>query len=260
MASTAARRVGPYEILSTLGEGGMGVVYRGRDDRLGRDVAIKMLPSSLCGAPELLARFEREARAVAALSHPNVLVVHEVGSDAGAPYLVTELLEGDTLRARLLEGPLPARKAIEWAVQMARGLAAAHERCIVHRDLKPENLFVTRDGVVKILDFGLAKSQCDTAAQLDATASETVIGTAGYMAPEQVRGHPADERSDLFSFGAILYEMLCGKRAFAGASAVERGYAILSQDPPGFEEQSIRVPVALERVLRRCLEKAPDER
>jgi serine/threonine protein kinase/Tol biopolymer transport system component len=255
-----AKRIGPYEILSTVGEGGMGVVYRGRDTRLGREVAIKVLPPSFRCDPERLARFEREARAVGALSHPNVLVIHEVGSDDGSPYLVTELLEGQTLRERLAAGPVPVRKALDWAVQIARGLAAAHEKCIVHRDLKPENLFLTGDGVVKLLDFGLAKNTCEPGGKADATASEAVVGTAGYMAPEQVRGRPADERSDIFSFGAILYELLSGQRAFGGDNAVERGHAILSKDPPEFAALGLAVPTALEKLVRRCLEKEPGQR
>jgi serine/threonine protein kinase len=206
-------RLGPYEIQSAIGAGGMGEVYRARDTRLGRDVAVKVLPSSLAADPDRLRRFEHEARAVAALDHPNILIVHDVGSHDGLPYMVTELLEGESLRQVLAGGPLPTRKAIDYAVQVARGLSAAHQKGIVHRDLKPENLFVTRAGLIKILDFGLAKSR-PVAAEVDAsidaatrpqtTGLGIAIGTAPYMSPEQVRGFALDERTDIFSFGAVL--------------------------------------------------------
>ena len=239
MTLSAGTRLGPYEILSPLGAGGMGEVYRARDTRLDRDVAIKVLPQSVAGDPAALARFEREAKAVAALSHPNILAIHDVGTPDGITYAVMELLEGESLRQRLQEGPLPQRKALEIAREIALGLAAAHEKGIVHRDLKPENLFVTSDGRVKILDFGLARqlslpSTDDTHSPTAAQATEpgTVLGTVGYMAPEQLRGHPADARSDIFSFGAVLYEMCSGRRPFKGDTAIETMNAILKEDPP----------------------------
>jgi len=211
MALTPGTRLGPYEIVAPLGAGGMGEVYRARDPRLGREVAIKVLPSSFCGDLDRLRRFEQEARAASALNHPSILAVFDIGTHDGAPYLVTELLEGATLRDRLAGGPLPARKAVDFAIQIAHGLAAAHEKGIVHRDLKPENIFICRDGRPKILDFGLAKlcvpEPGDANATLDVdhqTAIGTTLGTAGYMSPEQVRGEKSDQRSDVFSFGAVL--------------------------------------------------------
>src|SRR5262245_49761308 len=213
--------LGPYEILSPLGAGGMGEVYRARDSRLGRDVAVKVVPPAVAGNPTALERFEREARAVAALSHPNILTLHDFSHSNGTTYAVMELLEGETLRARLAAGALPLRKAVDIAAAVARGLAAAHDRHIAHRDLKPENIFITTDGSVKILDFGLAR-QVDGAG-VDATASPTravgtepgvVLGTVGYMSPEQVRGESGDQRSDVFALGAVLYEMVTGRRAF----------------------------------------------
>jgi len=245
----------------------MGEVYRARDSRLNRDVAVKILPATFARDPERLRRFQQEAQAVAALSHPNILAVHDFGEHEGSPYLVTECLEGETLRDRMRPGALPLRKANEYGEQVARGLAAAHEKGIVHRDLKPENIFVTRDGRVRILDFGLAKlTQPDGSVLSDAAtmASQTgpgvVMGTVGYMSPEQVKGHTADHRSDVFSFGTILYEMLSGKRAFHGDSSVETMSAILKQDPPELTETNRAVPPALERIVRHCLEKNPDER
>jgi hypothetical protein len=245
----------------------MGVVYRARDTRLGRDVAIKTLPASLAADADRLRRFEQEARAAGVLNHPNILAVFDVGSHEGAPYVVSELLEGDTLRDRLAGGALAMRKAVEYAVQIARGLAAAHEKGIVHRDLKPENVFVTRDGRVKILDFGLAKlaptglgPDSATREMPPGTGAGTVLGTVGYMSPEQVRGQPLDHRSDIFAFGAVLYEMLSGRRAFRGNSAVETLNAILKEDPPPLTETSRPVPPALERIVAHCLEKTPEER
>ncbi len=266
MTLTAGSRLGPYEILSPLGAGGMGEVYRARDAKLGRDVAIKVLPEKLAGDPSALERFEREAKAVAALSHPNILGIHDLGREAGASYAVMELLTGETLRQRLEEGPLPQRKALEYSLQIAAGLAAAHEKGIVHRDLKPENIFVTAEGRVKILDFGLAKvfspepdeTQSPTAAA--ATEPGTVMGTVGYMSPEQVRGKPADPRSDIFSFGCVLYEMLSGERAFRGDSAAETMAAIAQKDPAELAEPSGRFSTPVERILRHCLEKRPAER
>jgi len=258
-------RLDAYEIREPLGAGGMGEVYRARDTRLNRDVAVKVLSEHLTADPSALQRFEREAQAVAALSHPNILAIHDFGEAQGVLYAVSELLEGETLRARLAEGALPVRKAIDYGVQIARGIAAAHERGIVHRDLKPENIFLTQDGAVKILDFGLAKSVDPPTAlretQLAAdTTPGTVLGTVGYMSPEQVRGLPVDQRTDIFSFGAVLYEMVTGRRAFRGASHVETMNAILKEDPPEFATVNPALPTSLDRIVRRCLEKQPAER
>src|ERR1700737_1407848 len=213
MSLSAGSRLGPYEVLSPLGAGGMGEVYRARDRKLDRDVAIKVLPEFVAADPDRLARFEREAKAVAALSHPNILAIHDFGTHEGVSYAVTELLEGETLREKLDAGPIPQKQAVDYALQVAKGLSAAHEKGVIHRDLKPENLFVLKDGHLKILDFGLAKrveaiasgeeTSAPTASQL--TLPGTVMGTVGYMSPEQVRGSPVDHRSDIFSFGAILY-------------------------------------------------------
>ena len=266
MALTSGTKLGPYEIHSSIGAGGMGEVYRARDARLNRDVAIKILPSSFSSDPDRLKRFAQECRAAAALNHPNILSIFDIGDDPGAPYVVSELLEGETLRDRLRNGALNSRKAIEYARQIASGLAAAHDKGIVHRDLKPENLFITNDGRMKILDFGLAKltrpedTSGDAPTQQIATDAGTVMGTVGYMAPEQVRGNPADPRSDIFAFGAILYEMLSGKRAFHGDSPVDTMSAILKEDPPDLAETDRNVSPALERVVRHCLEKNPAER
>jgi serine/threonine protein kinase/Tol biopolymer transport system component len=268
MAVTAGSRLGPYEILAPLGAGGMGEVWRARDPRLGRDVAVKVLPASFSADPERLRRFQQEARAAGALNHPNITAVYDIGSHEGTTYVVSELLEGETLDTRLGEGPLSPRKAIEYALQIARGLAAAHEKGIVHRDLKPENLFITRDGRVKILDFGLARFNApdggESPSGLPATSAGTepgiVLGTLGYMSPEQVRGRPADPRSDIFSFGAVLYEMLSGKRAFPGTSAADTISAILREDPPEVSRSDRQIPDALERIIRHCLEKQPEER
>ncbi|HEY3191510.1 MAG TPA: protein kinase, partial [Solirubrobacterales bacterium] len=249
--------------------GGMGEVYRARDTRIGREVALKVLPASYSADPDRLRRFEQEARAAGALNHPNVLTLHDVGRHDGTPYIVSELLEGETLRAKLSRGPLGVAKALDYAVQIARGLAAAHDRGIVHRDLKPENVFVTRDERVKILDFGIAKliepARPDEAIDEAATATRgteagTVVGTAGYMSPEQVRGRPADHRSDLFSFGAILHEMLTGRRTFKGESRVETMNAVLNGEPSPIVEANPQVPPLLERIVRRCLEKSPENR
>ena len=259
-------RLGPYEIKAPIGAGGMGEVYRATDTRLGRDVALKLLPRVFASDPDRLLRFEREARAVAGLSHPNILALFDVGTHDGTSYAVTELLEGETLRARLAGGALPARKATDYAAPAARGLAAAHDKGIVHRDLKPENLFVTGDGRVKVLDFGLARQQeagaDDTRSPTLArpTDAGTVLGTVGYMSPEQVRGESVDTRSDIFSLGCVLYEMLAGKRAFLRDTAAETMTAILREDPPELAGAGARVSPALERVIRRCLEKKPGER
>jgi len=271
MSFTIGTRLGPYEITTPLGSGGMGTVYRARDTRLGRDVALKVLSGNAVDDPERLRRFQQEATATGLLNHPNLLAIYDVGTHDGAPYLVSELLEGQTLRERLDSTSLPARKAIDYATQIAHGLAAAHDKAIVHRDLKPENLFVTNDGRIKILDFGLAKLGPQIPGSLDrqaptitldssTTGPGVVLGTVGYMAPEQVRGEPADHRADLFALGAILYEMLSGRRAFRRASAIETLNAILKEDPPDLSEASALVPPALDRVVRRCLEKSPDER
>ena len=259
--------LGPYEIRSFLGSGGMGEVYRAHDARLGRDVAIKVLPESASSDPERLKRFEREARAAAALNHPSILAVHDVGTHEGSPYIVAELLEGESLRERLQSGGLSVQKALEVAVPLARALSAAHDKGIVHRDLKPENVFLTADGHVKVLDFGLAKlrqrpgeigSLSPTATK--STASGIVMGTAAYMSPEQVRGQETDARSDVFSFGVVLYEMLSGQRPFRGESAADVMAAVLQQDPPSLLDLDVTISPLLERVTERCLEKRPEDR
>jgi eukaryotic-like serine/threonine-protein kinase len=258
-------RLGPYEIVSPLGAGGMGEVYKARDTKLNREVAIKVLPESIAKDPNALARFEREAQSVAALSHPNILGIYDLGRHENVTYAAMELLRGETLRERLEEGSIPQRKALEYGLQIAHGLAAAHEKGIVHRDLKPENVFVTTEGRVKILDFGLAKVG---AAQSNETRSPTVaptepgtvMGTVGYMSPEQVRGKAADHRSDIFSLGTILYELLSGDRAFRGESAAETMAAIAQKDPRELSESAGRFPSSIERILRHCLEKRPEER
>jgi Tol biopolymer transport system component len=262
-------RLGPYEIVAPLGAGGMGEVYRARDTRLGRDVAVKVLPAGFSADQERLSRFEQEARAAAALNHPNILAVHDIGQHDGAPFIVSELLEGETLRERMNAGALPVRKAVEYAVQVAHGLAAAHEKGIVHRDLKPENIFVTSDSRVKILDFGLAKlTQVEPAGAAMSvlptippkTEAGIVLGTMGYMSPEQVRGLSADHRSDLFAFGAVLYEMLSGQRAFRGDTTADTMGAILMKDPPDLPVAEQHIPPALARIVDRCLEKTPAAR
>ena len=261
--------IAQYTIVSKIGEGGMGVVWRARDSKLGRDVAIKVLPASLSENTDRLNRFEQEAQAAGTLNHPNILVIHHIGIHDGAPYIVSELLEGETLRDRMAGAALPQRKALDYALQIARGLAAAHDKGIVHRDIKPDNIFITGDGRVKILDFGLAKltsatdgtqSQTEVPTRKVNTDPGTVMGTMGYMSPEQLKGQPVDHRSDIFSFGAILYEMLSGKRAFRGDSMAETMSAILREDPPDLSETNKTVSPALERVVRHCLEKNPAER
>ena len=255
-----------YEILASIGTGGMGEVYRARDTRLNRDVAIKVLSSVSTVDAERLRRFEQEARAAASLNHPNILAIYQLGSYYGAPYLVSELLEGETLRDRLKRGPLPVRKVIDYGKQIAKGLAAAHEKGIIHRDLKPENLFLTKDGQVKILDFGLARltqlkesdlAQSTPEAQ---TMAGMVLGTVGYMSPEQVRGLPADQRSDIFSFAVVLYEMLTGQRAFQKSTSIETMGAILNEEPPSVAELAPKTPPGLQKVLHRGLEKNPEQR
>jgi serine/threonine protein kinase len=262
-------RLGAYEIIAPLGAGGMGEVYRARDSKLDRFVAIKVLPSQLAENATALARFEREAKAVAALSHPNILAIFDFGHDATTVYAVMELLDGETLRQRLA-APVPVRKAVEYGVQIARGLAAAHARGIIHRDLKPENVFITADGRVKILDFGLARQTLAIAGP-DATVSPTmerhtdpgtVLGTVGYMSPEQARGEPGDHRSDIFSLGALLYELVSGRRAFQRDTAPETLTAILREEPPELSPSSSWSvpPPGLVRVVQHCLEKNPAER
>src|SRR5437667_3664534 len=250
--------IGQYTIVSKIGEGGMGEVYRARDAKLGRDVAIKVLPAALSENIERLNRFEPEAQAAGALNHPNILSIYHIGTHNGAPYIVSELLEGETLRERMAGAALPQRKAMDYALQIAHGLAAAHAKGIVHRDLKPDNLFVTNDGRVKILDFGLAKltgagdgnlSQTEVPTRRVDTDPGLVMGTMGYMSPEQLRGKPADHRSDIFSFGAILYEMLSGKRGFRGGSIAETISAIRREDPPDLSETNKTVSPALERLV-----------
>jgi Tol biopolymer transport system component len=269
MTLAAGTHLGPYQILALLGAGGMGEVYRARDSRLGREVAIKVLPAAFSADADRLRRFEQEARAAGCLNHPNILIVHDIGTHDGAPYIVSELLAGQELRKQLHEGPLPVRQALDYALQTARGLAAAHERGITHRDLKPENLFLTRDGRVKILDFGLAKlkpskfgGSVDTEAptSFPQTDPGVVMGTVGYMAPEQVRGEEADHRADIFAFGAILYEMLSGRRAFWGETAAETMTAILKAEPPELAEAGRQIAPGIERLVRHCLEKRPEER
>jgi hypothetical protein len=260
--------LGPYEIVALLGAGGMGEVYRARDTRLGRDVAIKVLPAEFASDAERLRRFEQEAHAVAALSHPNILALYDVGTHEDAPYLVTELLEGESLRERLGGGAMPVRKAVETSVQIAQGLAAAHEKGIIHRDLKPGNVFVTKDGHVKILDFGLAKlapprtveEKAKATTVMDATDVGIVLGTVGYMSPEQVLGKALDARSDLFSLGVLLYEMLSGTRPFQKDSAPETMAAILKEEPPDLAEIGKAIPPGLDRIVRHCLEKEPASR
>jgi eukaryotic-like serine/threonine-protein kinase len=263
-------RVGPYEVLALLGSGGMAEVYRARDTRLGRDVALKVMSEALSADVALLERFEREAKLAGALNHPNVVALYDVGLEDGKAYFVTELLQGESLRERLSKGTIPLAVALDWAAQMAHGLAAAHQRGIIHRDLKPENVFLTRDGHVKLIDFGIAKlveavREVDSHGIMDSTLSPSgsrtgtgaVLGTPGYMSPEQVRGDQVDARTDFFSFGAVLHEMLGGARAFPATSFVESGYAILHREP---EPLPAAVPLAVAQVVQRCLEKDPGRR
>jgi eukaryotic-like serine/threonine-protein kinase len=270
MTLTAGTKLGPYEIVALIGAGGMGEVYRARDQRLGREVAVKVLPVSFAADADRLRRFEQEARAVAALSHPNILAIHDIGQHDSAPFLVAELLDGESLREALSRSPLSYRKAVDYATQIAHGLAAAHSKNIAHRDLKPDNIFITRDGRVKILDFGLAKPLQDSASSdsrtatltetAGATDAGTVLGTASYMSPEQVRGAAVDARTDIFSFGAVLYEMLSGKRAFKRDTTAETMTAILKEEPPELLESGAPIPPALDRIVRHCLEKIPEQR
>src|SRR3989442_1249690 len=278
-----------YRIIAPIGAGGMGEVFRARDTRLNRDVAVKVLPKDFVADADRLRRFEQEAKTLAALNHPNVLTVFDAGVHEGAPYLVSELLEGKTLREEMNGDALPVRKAIDYALQIAQGLAAAHDKGVVHRDLKPENIFVTKDGRVKILDFGLAKLRqggrvapraplnsgdasdgsrgatsptirIDADAIINTTEPGMVLGTPAYMSPEQVRGEPADHRADIFAFGCVLYEMLSGTRAFRRDTPVASMNAVLSEEPPDVDTRNPDVPLALDRVVRRCLEKQADNR
>ena len=268
MTLSAGTKLGRYEIRSQLGAGGMGEVYRARDLELGRDVAIKVLPSGFSADTSRLHRFQQEACAAGALNHPNILIVHDVGAHDGSPYVVSELLEGETLRRRISGTPLAQRRAIDYALQIANGLAAAHEKGIIHRDLKPDNIFITSDGRVKILDFGLAKliqldndqAQTDIPTRRVDTDPGVVMGTVGYMSPEQLKARTVDQRSDIFSFGAILYEMLSGRRAFHGESAAETMSAILKEDPPDLSDTNKTVSPAMERLVSHCLEKNPEVR
>ncbi|MCA1583120.1 MAG: serine/threonine-protein kinase [Acidobacteria bacterium] len=270
MTIAAGTPLGPYEVVSALGAGGMGEVYRARDSRLGRDVAVKVLPPSFSADPERLRRFEQEARAAGMLNHPNLTAVYDIGTHDGTPYVVEELLEGETLRTVLAASRLPIERAVSYARQLADGLAAAHEKGVVHRDLKPENIFVTRGGRIKILDFGLAKLTSpedgspvsDLPTVAPATEAGIVMGTLGYMFPEQVRGETVDRRSDLFSFGAVLYEMLTGCRAFARDTAPDTISAILRDDPPEILGTGASSPALdrLNRIAKRCLEKRKEQR
>ena len=264
MALVKGAHLGTYEIQGPIGAGGMGEVYKARDARLNRDVAIKVLPDLFSRDPDRMARFEREAQAVASLSHPNVLAIHEFGMAGTTSYAVMELLDGETLRERIARGPQPARRVVDLGVQIARGLAAAHEKRIVHRDLKPENIFVTRDGQAKILDFGLARQidkEVTAGVTMAATDAGSVMGTVGYMAPEQVRGLPADARSDIFALGTILYELVSGRQAFHRESPAETMTAIAREDPPSLSSAGASaLPPSLERIIWRCLEKDPAAR
>jgi len=256
MTLAAGSRLGRYEIIGSLGAGGMGQVYRARDARLQRDVAIKVLPAHLAASPDARARFEQEALSVAKLSNPNILSIFEFGEQNAIAYVVTELVDGETLRARIEAGPMPQRRAVAYALQIARGIAAAHSRGIVHRDLKPENVMITRDDHVKILDFGLAKpvgSAPDDETRMAGvqTTAGTVLGTFGYMAPEQVRGVVIDYRADMFAFGAVLYEMLSGERAFKGETAADTMTAILTKEPAELDTVRLSISPAVDRIVRR---------
>ena len=258
--------VGHYRVLEKIGAGGMGEVFRARDERLGRDVALKLIRPASSTNPDHLRRFEQEARAAAALNHPNILAIYDVGFEGTTPYIVSELLQGKTLRQRLQEGAVPVGEASDYALQVAQGLTAAHDRLIVHRDLKPENLFLTTDGRVKILDFGVAKLQ--TAAENDrpieslttVTKHGAVIGTVAYMSPEQLRGKTVDPRSDIFSFGAILYEMMAGCRAFQGETEVDTMTAVLREEPAIMNLEQAAIPAGYQDVVSHCLEKEPEDR
>jgi len=267
MPLTTGSKLGPYEILAPLGAGGMGEVYRALDPRIGREVAVKVLPPAFAEDSDRLARFEQEARATGSLNHPNILAIYDVGTDSGSPYLVSELLEGETLKEKIRTA-LPQRKTVDYALQIAKGLAAAHDKGIIHRDLKPENVFVTNDGRVKILDFGLAKLTQVEVNESEVSKLQTgalsrpgmIVGTIGYMSPEQVRGRPSDHRSDIFAFGLILYEMLTGKRAFTGDTPADTMIAILQKEPQDLSESNPALPPAMVQIVQHCLEKNPSER
>src|SRR6266540_3622771 len=267
MAIRSGVRLGPYEVIDPLGAGGMGEVYRARDARLGREVAIKILPAELASDSDRLKRFEKEARSASSLNHPSIVTIYEIGQAGPVPYIAMELVEGKTLRELLLTGPLAIKKLLQVGAQVAEGLARAHEAGIVHRDLKPENVMVTKDGLVKILDFGLAKlAQVDSSGEGSHLPTETgtspgvVLGTAGYMSPEQASGALVDFRSDQFSFGSILYEMATGKRAFQKKTAVDTLSAILNEDPKPVAEINPETPAPLRWIVERCLAKEPKER
>jgi serine/threonine protein kinase len=262
MPLASGDQLGPYRIQSLIGKGGMGEVFRARDSRLNRDVALKILPEHLASDPQAMARFDREARAVAALSHPNILVLHDVGAEANIHYAVTELLDGETLRERIARGPLPWRKAAEMGAAIAEGLAAAHAKGVVHRDIKPANIFLTSDGHVKILDFGLAQvrkppAEDESTVTLTEAGNPTVMGTIGYMSPEQVRGEESQAPSDIFSLGCVLYEMVTGRRAFTGRSANDTLAAILKEEPPPLADSAKPAAPEFQRVIERCLAKSP---
>jgi len=266
MALEVGEQLGPYEIIAPLGKGGMGEVYRARDTRLRREVALKLLPDAAARDADSLHRFDRETRAVATLNHPSILAIHDTGSFRAVPYAVTELLEGESLADRLRTGPLHPQKAVEVASQIADGLAAAHEKGIIHRDIKPDNIFLTNEGRAKILDFGIARIEqpARTAGLSDTvsnrgSSSQFLVGTAGYMSPEQVRGKPIDARTDIFSLGATFYEMLTGRRAFARDSPVETLGAVLRDDPRRHPEAE-KIPASLQGFVFRCLEKDPADR
>ena len=259
--------VGHYRVLEKIGAGGMGEVFRARDERLGRDVALKLIRPASSDNPDHLRRFEQEARAAASLNHPNIVAVYDVGFEGKTPYIVSELLEGKTLRGRLAEGAIPVREAAGYALQIAQALTAAHDRHIVHRDLKPENLFLTNEGRTKILDFGVAKLQADPSDENRSIESLTtvtkhgaVIGTVAYMSPEQLRGKVVDHRSDIFSFGAILYEMMSGNRAFRGETEVDTMTAVLREEPSGAVLDQAAIPPGYQDIVRHCLEKEPENR
>ena len=264
---TSGKTIGPYKILSLIGSGGMGEVYRASDTRIGREVAVKILPH-FSQDPDRMWRFEQEARAAGMLNHPNVVAIYDTGTNNGSPYLVSELLQGEVLQQKLKGNPLPVRKAIDYALQIAKGLSAAHEKGIIHRDLKPGNIFITKEGRVKILDFGLAKlthpeaslSPSDPLENTDLTDTGVVLGTIVYMSPEQVTGRKVDWRSDIFAFGSLLYEMLSGKRPFGAENQIEIMHAILKADPPELSQGDGNIPPSLQRIVRRCLEKDPDHR
>ena len=268
MTIAAGTQLGPYRIVELIGAGGMGEVYRAEDTRLNRLVAVKVLLGTVATNPDLLRRFEQEARTLAALNHPNILAVHDIGAYEGAPYLVSEFLEGETLRDKLNAGPIPVRRAVEYGLGIVDGLAAGHSKGVVHRDIKPENIFLTDDGRIKILDFGLAKlaapgglaNEETLMTSGSGTTPGVVLGTVGYMSPEQVRGEPAEATSDIFSFGAVLYEMLSGKRAFKRDTAAETMTAVLREEPPELTESGWHGPPLLQRITERCLEKDPRRR